>query len=119
MCRNRLETRLEKKFIIRRRIQLRTQIIAYFNRKGPIFQRKLLTWSSLDPGANHVRPQNFQKFASLGRAGPRVKPESYPKIVLQDLHSICYVIVLLAEFSSLFPVRIRVLTTPRYHAYLF
>ena len=72
MCRNRLETRLEKKFIIRRRIQLRTQIIAYFNRKGPIFQRKLLTWSSLEPGGNHVRPQKFEKIASLGRAGPRV-----------------------------------------------
>ena len=72
MCRNRLETRLEKKFIIRRRIQLRTQIIAYFNPKGFIFQRKLLTWSSLEPVANHVRPKKFEKIASLGRAGPRV-----------------------------------------------
>ena len=72
MCRNRLETRLEKKFIIRRRIQLRTQIIAYFNRKGFIFQIKFTARSSLEPGGNHVRPQKYQKLASLGRAGPRV-----------------------------------------------
>ena len=72
MCPNWLETRLEKRVAYRRPLQLRTQVIAYFNRKGPIFQGKLLTWSSLEPAANHVRPQKFEKFASLGRAGPRV-----------------------------------------------